>query len=99
MLRISTQKLTAFSAAASIVIPCEPDESGWACLRVRYRARAILPQNTVRSDCHTLLSTLDRLRIQPGTKQRWWRSFQKALLEVLQKDEIEKGESKMRRGL
>ena len=41
-----------------------------------------------KEDCDKLLAILTRLRVQPGTKGRIWRSFQKAMLEVWKLDDI-----------
>jgi len=41
-------------------------------------------------DCNALLELVHRFRVRPGSKAKWWRSFQKMMLETWSQSEVEK---------
>ena len=42
-----------------------------------------------RDDCDRLLKLADQLKVESGEKKRWWKSFQKAMLELWTQKDVE----------
>jgi hypothetical protein len=55
----------------------------------RYGKELDLLVKNCKDDCDRLLKLVDQLKVEGGEKKRWWKSFQKAMLELWTQKDVE----------